>query len=1179
MKIVKGSRKKTLLKVLVILIVFSFMGSSVAISVGHSSSNYVLSSKPVSNLSNFDHLAQSDNAPNAGNVNYTLASNATSTNNGLAAVDSTGGSLTLSLGISSQPISSVRGFDPVFWQGPQIVVGENTSGGVGLNSVLSSQSNDATSIISIGISSQKYSAIDIQNIKNASELNQSGGANLSFSMHAAAGDLLVILVAGYTQTYNGFWTNQNPTLNIPEIYLNGTYTQLSGGVWTSVGASYAYINQTGTYTVESNFSSNEGGAAVIGVLIGPSGVNYPVSFSKSGLPSGTSWSVTLNGTTESSTTNTITFSEPNGTYFYDVGNITGWTVSPSSGNIQVSSHNQSIVIQFSAISWQYSPAFKITTIYNQANISIGYWFIKQNFSLPLTIYTLTNASGITQAQFMQNLTKWFGFNLDLSNNRIPSVSALTILSVNGVLSFAQKLNSIYNDTVGILNPTNFYSLINGELYNGNLTLFAGISFNMTGTLYQLIQDTLISALKGVISTLKGNPVNTLTDLVNILENTIGDHVNVAVGNLVGQENNIKTGIYLSVTGIINEIQSFINQIKNDVTVGTDFIFDLAEAAGDIAIGDIPSAVIDFGSGIVNGIDLALNLIAPNNAVTVGWNWVTSIVDPNGTTILPSVYQNGKVVLGYENGKFNWSSSAGIVIQTGNEWFVMDTNITNSSFLLTHVGLNNTVVPYTTSIFKTGVNGTEASGVLINNVNMSSNVSVDDVNGYIYANWTGIVDIPYINYTVQNGILHYKGDIEKNNAPISSMITVYENGQFNRYINATDGYFNGSITLFKNSTLLTFEPGSNMGFGRSHSISVSIAYYKVDLTESGLPSGATWYVNITGGKSFSSTNSTISFVDPNGTYSYTVATTDKEYAPSPSSGSLTVNGASVSKSVTFSKVTYTVTFTESGLPSGTSWYVNLSNGQTFKSTTSTLSFSEPNGTYSYTVGAISGYTVSSSTGSVTVNGANLTKTITFASISTSLPVWAFAGAYVNYTMSQNNKTSTEHGYVYFKVISVNTTTQMIEIFSKEYNGTATTSYYSNTSWNGLSFAFAVNHTVLSMLNNGTSSALFSGATVKNNVTLSTPMGTFTTDEIITSSSTSSGGQEKIYVDRQAGIMVSISISSSTGNISAEITSTNIPTSAQKSSGISLSSVELYGIIGTVAAVAVIGSVVAIMRRKK
>jgi hypothetical protein len=70
---------------------------------------------------------------------------------------------------------------------------------------------------------------------------------------------------------------------------------------------------------------------------------------------------------------------------------------------------------------------------------------------------------------------------------------------------------------------------------------------------------------------------------------------------------------------------------------------------------------------------------------------------------------------------------------------------------------------------------------------------------------------------------------------------------------------------------------------------------------------------------------------------------------------------------YNQVTYTVTFTETGLPSGGSWSVTL-NGVTKSSTSSSISFTEPNGTYAYTIGAISGCSRSPPSGSVTVNGA-------------------------------------------------------------------------------------------------------------------------------------------------------------------------------------------------------------------
>jgi len=77
--------------------------------------------------------------------------------------------------------------------------------------------------------------------------------------------------------------------------------------------------------------------------------NYTIRFTETGLPTGTQWSVTLNGTTKSSTTNTIIFSEPNGTYSYRIATvIKSYVPVPSSGTFTVNgeSVNVSIIFKF-----------------------------------------------------------------------------------------------------------------------------------------------------------------------------------------------------------------------------------------------------------------------------------------------------------------------------------------------------------------------------------------------------------------------------------------------------------------------------------------------------------------------------------------------------------------------------------------------------------------------------------------------------------------------------------------------------------------------------------------------------------------------------------------------------------------------------------------------------------------
>ncbi len=157
---------------------------------------------------------------------------------------------------------------------------------------------------------------------------------------------------------------------------------------------------------------------------------------------------------------------------------------------------------------------------------------------------------------------------------------------------------------------------------------------------------------------------------------------------------------------------------------------------------------------------------------------------------------------------------------------------------------------------------------------------------------------------------------------------------------------------------------NMTFAREFSIS---------FTESGLPSGTKWWVNVTGGPSSDSATTKALIQEVNGTYEYSVATTDKLYRAA--DGAFTVAGLNLTEKAKFSLVTYKVVFTEKGLPTGTEWWVNLSNGKSDHSITASMSFLEANGTYSYsTASAQADYQGPS--GTVKVAGANLTTKVTF-----------------------------------------------------------------------------------------------------------------------------------------------------------------------------------------------------------
>ncbi len=155
-----------------------------------------------------------------------------------------------------------------------------------------------------------------------------------------------------------------------------------------------------------------------------------------------------------------------------------------------------------------------------------------------------------------------------------------------------------------------------------------------------------------------------------------------------------------------------------------------------------------------------------------------------------------------------------------------------------------------------------------------------------------------------------------------------------------------------------------GANATQAVTFTVYTYTLTITESGLPTGQSWSATI-GGVTHSSTTTTITFNEPNGTVSYTIVGV-AGFTATPPSGSVTIAGAVGSASVVFTLTKYTVTFTETGLPSGTNWSVTA-NGTTLYSTTATITFTFPNATYYYTVGSVSGYSSNRTTDTVTVNG--------------------------------------------------------------------------------------------------------------------------------------------------------------------------------------------------------------------
>jgi YVTN family beta-propeller protein len=141
-------------------------------------------------------------------------------------------------------------------------------------------------------------------------------------------------------------------------------------------------------------------------------------------------------------------------------------------------------------------------------------------------------------------------------------------------------------------------------------------------------------------------------------------------------------------------------------------------------------------------------------------------------------------------------------------------------------------------------------------------------------------------------------------------------------------------------------------------------YSVSFVESGLVSPTRWTVYLNGTAN-SSLGNTIGFVEGAGSYFYTVVSVPG-YIANPAYGTAVVPGSTIDIDfIPISSPTYPVTFIEAGLVASTPWSVTF-NGAENSSASDMIGFLETPGNWTYTVGAVAGYTANQTIGYVVVN---------------------------------------------------------------------------------------------------------------------------------------------------------------------------------------------------------------------
>ncbi|HEV2166575.1 MAG TPA: alkaline phosphatase family protein [Thermoplasmata archaeon] len=212
-------------------------------------------------------------------------------------------------------------------------------------------------------------------------------------------------------------------------------------------------------------------------------------------------------------------------------------------------------------------------------------------------------------------------------------------------------------------------------------------------------------------------------------------------------------------------------------------------------------------------------------------------------------------------------------------------------------------------------------------------------------------------------------------PTSTSVSEYD-GTYPFTVSAT-GYSatprTGSVLVNGTSVTTTVEFGKNPGN----------SVYTASFTESGLPFTASWSVTAGNQTTNASAGTIIDLLEPSGSIAYKIASSSG-FVPNPASGTVMVRTGPVNTNVNFGTPKSTpngrsnVTWSESGLASGTAWTVQVGPQNLQAKAPQSISASLPNGTSNYKVAMVQGYTSFPASGTVYVTGSPVRVSIAFDS---------------------------------------------------------------------------------------------------------------------------------------------------------------------------------------------------------
>lgn len=687
--------------------------------------------------------------------------------------------------------------------------------------------------------------------------------------------------------------------------------------------------------------------------------SHPVTFTEKGLAHGQKWSIDLNGTIHTSFSDRITAELPNGTYEYSVSSIHGYSISSVTGSVTVQGSASYVSISY-------------VRLYNVTFVEHGL-YSGSNWSATLGNSLVSTLSGNITFN-VPNGT--YAYNISAPSGYIPPFSTGSV-SVSG-----------NNAVINVYFTRNFQvAFIESGLPQGKSWWLNVDNMNITTTADEIGLNLTNGTYSYAASSILGYVLAQGSGQIYVNGGSVVVYLNYSkLYPVTFAETGLPSGTswYLNITGLPS-IQSRTSGITTLLTNGT-YSYTIATSnkmyrapGGTLTVGG-SSKTVSIGFSPVK-----YQVSFTETGLPSGTTWYVNLSDgislSSSSPVITAFLTNGSYSYGIATLDKVYRSRGGAFTVAGAPL---------------SEAVSFTPVKYTVTFTETGL----PSGVswFINMTGGQSysstgaQISVSLTNGsyqYTVSTSDKIYSSSGNSFIVHGGMLTQQVAF----VPVKYEVTFKESGipsGIAWYINITgfNGDFTASSFLQLNLTngtysysvatpdkIYTAVGGTFTISGTQVAVSVEFTTvrYNVTFLENGIPSGTPWYVNFSNGEHYSSDSAELTLSLVNGSYTYSVSTSDKSFAPGNTSGSIVMDGEASAVNVKFIPVYYSVKFTESGLPSGTTWYVNITGGQSYSSSTPVIDAELTNGTYHYSIGTTD-RKYSSSGGSFTVGGSAMQVTI-------------------------------------------------------------------------------------------------------------------------------------------------------------------------------------------------------------